>query len=64
MDDKHHRFVSEILDRGLDELVANMGSEKRALSALMAIVAEKLLPEEESGGDMKVGFSADRMRNV
>ena len=63
VDDKDHGFVSDILDMGLNELVARMGSEKRALSALMAIVAEKLLPEIEAADDMKVDFSADRMRN-
>ena len=63
VDDKDHRLVSDILDMSLRELVARMGSEKRALSALMAIVAEKLLPEIEAADDMKVDFSADRMRN-
>ena len=63
VDDKHHRFVSEVLDMSLDELVAKMGSEKRALSALMAMMAEKLLPEERAADDRKVGFSADRIRN-
>ena len=63
VDDKHHRFVSDILDKSLDELVANMGSEKRALSALMAMMAEKLLPRETADDDTKVEFTADRLRN-
>ena len=63
VDDKHHQFVSEILDMSLDDVVAKVGSEKRALSALMAIMAEKLLPEKEADDDMNVGFYADRIRN-
>ncbi len=63
VDDKNRRFVSEILDMSLEELVAKMGSEKRALSALMAMMAEKLLPEEEAADDRKVDFSTDRIRN-
>ena len=63
VDDKDHGFVSKILDMSLSKLVAKMGSEKRALSALMAMMAEKLLPEGEAADDMKVDFSADRMRH-
>lgn len=63
VDDKDHGFVSKILDMSLNELVAKMGSEKRALSALMAMVAEKLLPEGEAADDMKADFSADRIRH-
>ncbi|MDE2718690.1 MAG: hypothetical protein OXI33_16995, partial [Chloroflexota bacterium] len=63
VDDKHQEFVSEILDRGLDKLVAKMGSEKRALSALMAMVGEKLLPRATADDDTRVEFTADRLRN-
>ena len=63
VDDEHQEFVSEILDRGLDNLVAKMGSEKRALSALMAMMAEKLLPQETADDDTRVEFTAGRLRN-
>lgn len=63
VDDEHQEFVREILDRGLDNLVAKMGSEKRALSALMAMMAEKFLPQETADDDTRVEFTADRLRN-
>ena len=63
VDDEHQEFVSEILDRSLDNLVAKMGSEKRALSALMAMMGEKLLPQETADDDTRVEFTPSRLRN-
>ena len=60
----HLRFSNNDNDLGVyGRERAKMGSEKRALSALMAMMAEKLLPEEEAADDRKVDFSTDRIRN-
>ena len=65
VDDKYQRFVSEILDKGLDKLIAKMGSEKRALSALMAMMGEKLLPSQnEAEDDTMIEFTTDRVRDA
>ena len=65
VDDKDHHFVSEILDRGMEELIGRMGSEKRALSALMAMIAEKFLPSQEiADEETATEFYAGRERDA
>ena len=65
VDEKHQQFVSDILDKGLNKLVAKMGSEKRALSALMGMMAEKLLPSQnEAEDDTMIEFTTDRVRDA
>ena len=65
VDDTHQQLVSDILDRGLNKLVAKMGSEKRALSALMAMMAEKLLPPQDEAEDVTmIEFSTERVRDA
>ena len=42
-----------------------MGSEKRALSALMGMMAEKLLPSQnEAEDDTMIEFTTDRVRDA
>ena len=44
VDDKDQQIVSDILDTAIDRVVATVGSEKRGLSALIAMIAERVLP--------------------
>ena len=65
VDDKYQQFVSDVLDTSLGKLVAKMGSEKRALSALMAMMAERVLPApDEASDDTTYEFTTDRAQNA
>ena len=48
VDDKDQQMVSDILDTAMDQVVATVGSEKRGLSALIAMIAERVLPSEDA----------------
>ena len=48
VDDKDQQMVSDILDTAMVQVVATVGSEKRGLSALIAMIAERVLPSEDA----------------
>ena len=65
VDDEDQQMVIEVLDKALGRLVPTVGSEKRGLSALIAIIAERLLPSDEAtDADTAAHFPTDSERNA
>ena len=51
VDDGDQHLISDILDTALDQLESTLGSQKRALSALIAIIGDRVLPDENADDD-------------
>lgn len=51
VDDGDQQMVSDVLDSAVGGIVPTVGSERRALAALIAVVAERLLPSEDATDD-------------
>ena len=65
VDDKDQQMVSDILDTAMDHVVATVGSEKRGLSALIAMIAERVLPSDDAiDEDISVRFTTTSARNA
>ena len=64
-DENDQQMVSAVLDTAMDQLVAKVGSEKRAFSALIAMIAERVLPSEDANDeDTKVHITSNSIRNA
>ncbi len=65
VDDEDQHLVSDVLDTALDELVPTMGSQKRAISALIAMIGDRVLPDENADDDTtEVQFTTKTVRNA
>lgn len=65
VDDEDQHLVSGILDTALDQLVPTLGSQKRALSALIAMISDRVLPDENADDDhTEVQFTTKTVRNA
>ena len=65
VDDRDQQMVSDVLDKALGRLVPTVGSERRGLSAMIAIIAERLLPSEDAADDDDTGhFTTDSVQNA
>ena len=65
VDDKDQQMVTEVLDSAVGQLVPTVGSEKRGLSALIAVIAERLLPSEDAiDDDATIPLPTDSVRNA
>ena len=65
VDDRDQQMVSDILDSAMGQLVPTVGSEKRGLSALIAVIAERLLPSEDAtDDDATIPLTTDSVRNA
>ena len=65
VDDRDQQMVSDVLDKALGRLVPTVGSERRGLSAMIAIIAERLLPSEDATDDDDTGhFTTDSVQNA
>ena len=58
-------MVIDVLDTAMGQLVATVGSEKRGLSALLAVIAERLLPSEDvEDDDAGVHLTTNTVQNA
>ena len=65
VDDRDQQMVIDVLDTAMGQLVATVGSEKRGLSALLAVIAERLLPSEDvADDDAGVHLTKHTVRNA
>ncbi len=65
VDDRDQQMVIDVLDRAMGQLVGTVGSEKRGLSALIAVIAERLLPSEDvADDDTGVHLTTNTVRNA
>ena len=65
VDDQDQQLVSDVLDTALDRLVSTMGSQKGGLSALIAMIADRAIPDEEAAADpTMIPFTAKIARNA
>ena len=65
VDDRDQQKVIEVLDSAMGRLVPTVGSEKRGLSALIAVIAEQLLPSEDATDDeTTIPLTTDSVRNA
>lgn len=65
VDDRDQQMVSDVLDSAVGSIVPTVGSEKRALAALIAVIAERLLPSEDAtDDDATISLTTDSVRNA
>ncbi|MYG81082.1 MAG: hypothetical protein F4187_04630 [Gemmatimonadetes bacterium] len=65
VDDRDQQMVIEVLDSAMGRLVPTVGSERRGLSALIAVIAEQLLPSEDTADDdATIPLTTDTVRNA
>ena len=65
VDDRDQQMVIEVLDSAMGRLVPTVGSEKRGLSALIAVIAEQFLPSDDATDDeTSIPLTTDSVRNA
>ena len=65
VDDTDQQMVSDVLDSAMGQLVTTVGSKKRGLSSLIAVIAERLLPSEDAtDDDATIPLTTDSVRNA